>query len=311
MHFGFIKLGLKTYFKKCGTGQGSNHELVDVFDILEKHGHWCSMVSGSDREQDEDWSKIDIMLVFNGPCGNGKNLSSIMLKNYTKPYLDIINKLKIPMIYFWTDPRKEYDPMKIDYLTHKPEIILSQEKEFYGHLDKLVLYRQELKELRQKSNFEIFMSCSYAKNPTRYKKINSIKGWFGDKVIISGVRDEEKKKIDNNIPEQDFISHLNDKVKFSYNLAAQPNWCSQKFWEMILGNVICFYERYDEDNLILDSNSYLRVKDEIELDNKIGELSNDYTKYKQLIDEQRYTIFEDYLNGEFFYQFLMSKLKNL
>src|SRR3990167_5358852 len=149
MKIGFIKLGLKTYFKDGkNSPQGSNHELVSIFEIFTNKGHDCYMISNSDDEYFYKPVKymnntFDYIFVFNGFAP--KTLAKTNMNMLKQPIemMKIVNKFKGPWAYFWTDVRYNPDNLPI---TNKNRIILSQEPVHYGHLDKLILYKKKIRE---------------------------------------------------------------------------------------------------------------------------------------------------------------------
>jgi hypothetical protein len=217
---------------------------------------------------------------------------------------------KIPWIYFWTDPRKDYDIRNHEiYTDHPPIAILSQEKEFYGHLDKLILYGKQLNnEIPKKPyTFSVLMNLTDTK---RAKKLLSDLNWVKhyDPEIRGNWKKETNPFLKDKIPEDGVKQYL-DSVKYSYNINKNPKWVSQKYWEMALSDVICFYANYDADNLIMPPNDSRRVIDGIDLLDKIDFLEVHRDEYLGWIKAQREQIRPEYLNGDFIYKIINEKLK--
>jgi len=303
MKIGFAKMGLKTYFNENKSKtEGFNHELCDIFDIFEKRGHECVMLTTSDKYKKYEGADLDYIFLFNGPIPTLESgRKYLMFKNYSFPIIDFINSNEIPYVYFWTDPR--YDIRENKLLNRKPEIILSQEMANYGHLDKLILYKKERQQIKDKDIFlGILMNDT---NPKRSREILKTLNWLEYGEIIGNWKKPNKfcKNAINENKVNDYLS----RVKYSYNLATNQNWVSQKYWEMVLNNVICFYKNYDNNNLLLGNKDYRRVKDEIDLQEKIE--NKDEELYEQIIKHQQLELKDDYFNGEFLYQFIIKKLE--
>ena len=301
MKIGFIKLGLKTYFKKNGSGQGSNHELVDIFNIFKNKGHECFMISGSDKyECYVDIKNLDYIFVFNGFLPTTLDAKINMMKQPTDMY-KILNGYDVPYIYFWTDVRYDIKNIKV---VRQPNIILSQEQENYGHLDKLILYKKKKKLLDKKTNkFGIVMNDT---EPKRSKEVLKTLGWLGYGEI-KGKWKNKNKWLTGELKEEEVNDYLAS-TKYSYNLATNHEWVSQKFWEMLLNNVICFYKNYDKNNLIIPKNDYRLVRDEIDVEEKIEELDKNVNLYLDFIKKQQNDLKEEYFNGNFIYNLIIKKL---
>lgn len=313
MKIGFIKLGLKTYFNKPAPhGQGSNHELVDVFNIFKERGHECFMISNSDIGP--AWgpkTDLDYIFVFNGPLCPGYESKMNMFAG-TIMALTFLKTHKIPWVYFWTDPRKDYDIRSHQiFKDNPPQIILSQEKEFYGHLDKLIMYHQ--KPLNAPK--EIFLTALMNHtDPKRSKYLvnlmNHVSLWYAasDGMEIRGNwKKETNKFLKDPIPENEVIDYLS-KVKYAINIGKNPKWVSQKYWEMILAKTICFFINYDEDNLVMAHTDLGRVKDEQDLVNKIQMVEDNPYVQKRIYEIMDQIILPSYLNGDFMYDIINNKI---
>ena len=313
MRIGFIKFGLKTYFDKNGTGQGSNHELVSIFDIFEKRGHECFMISGSDKyENFEDIESLDHIFVFNGPNSFYSLEGMCLLRNYTLPYVKILNATKVPWSYFWTDARKTYNVMENPNITNKPTHIFSQEKEYYGHLDKIVLYNKEFVTCRKDIKFAVLMNDTDAKrNSVTIKTLNWIRHDFPIQLVGKWKKKYiEKDKISyivDPVAEEEVQDFLN-RVKYSWNTTVNSFWTSQKYWEMILSDVICFHHSSDLDNLIMTDGDFKRVMDEVSLEEKIDLLEKNPLLYQEFIAVQRELVRPEYINGDFLYETITNRL---
>ena len=309
MRIGFIKFGLKTYFESNGSGQGSNHELVDIFDIFEKQGHQCFMISGSDKyEKFTDIESLDYLFVFNGPWTKYEGKGIIILEKYFKPYLEIINNTKIPYIYFWTDPDAKYDIRTNKLFNRQPSYILSQEKEFYGHLDKLVFYN------KQPINQEKTVFLSTLMNNTNNKRsklilkyYNFLELWYKNLLEIRGNWGKETNKyLKESIKENEVINYLST-CKYGLNINKNPKWVSQKFNEYLLAGTICFYKDYDEDCLVLPQDNFQRIRHENDLIDKIQYLEKNPEKYQELIKEYQTTLIKpEYITGQIVYKTIIN-----
>lgn len=310
MKIGFIKIGLKTYFNGHGKScQGSNHELTTLFELFEKNGHECHMVSASDKyEKYTDIENLDWLFVFNGPCTR-YNPTSIMQKSSFVPFLEIINNTKIPYIYFHTDARIDYDIIENKNFKRKPDIILSQEKENYGHLEKIILYNKELKEHKKDITVGVVM------NDTDKKRSREMLKWL-NWLDVSNIKAEIKGKwkveneLNTGVLEEDKVNDYLSRVKYTLNLTVNPLWVNQKYYEYVLNDVICFQYRSDLDNLIMPENDYRRVIDEIEFDEKIQELEDNPELYEKVLQKQKDEIKKEYLDGSFIYEFVLKKMES-
>lgn len=305
MKIGFYKMGLKTYFEQDKSkSEGFNHELCDVFDIFKNKGHECVILSVSDKYPKYEGSDLDYIFLFNGPTPTLESgRKYMMFKNYSFPIIDFVNSNEIPYVYFWTDPR--YDIRENELFKHQPQLILSQEKEYYGHLDKLILYGKERQQIKEKDILlGVLMNDT---NKFRSNEVLKTLNW----LEYGEIRGDWK------IPNKFLKSPLNEKevgyylsrVKYSYNSATNPNWVSQKYWEMVLNNVVCFYKNYDKDGLLILEQDFKRVKDEIDLQNKIEFIEKDLNVYNELINQQKTELKDEYFNGEFLYKFITKKLE--
>lgn len=308
MKIGFFKLGLKTYFEQDKSKtEGFNHELTDIFDIFQKKGHECVMLSVSDKYKKYEGTDLDFIFLFNGPTPTTESGRKMMMfKNYSFPIIDFINSNNIPYVYFWTDAR--YDIRINPLFKRYPNLILSQEKENYGHLEKLILYGKSKQELKEKDiKFGILMNETDKK---RSQEVLKALSWL-DYGELRGNWKTQSKFLKEPIQEKEVSNYLG-RVKYSYNLAVNQNWVSQKYYEMILNNVICFYKNYDEKGLIIPRNIDIRrIKDEIDLEEKINFLEVQPTLYKSIIERQQEELKEEYFNGEFIYQFIINKISKL
>lgn len=305
MKIGFAKLGLKTYFDKNGSGQGSNHELVSIFNKFKEKGHQCFMLTVSDKYDKYEKNDLDFIFLFNGPLPtleSGRKL--MMFKNYSFPIIDFINSNNIPYIYFWTDMR--YDITK-NNLIRQPNIILSQEKKNYGHLEKIILIGKNKKEIYNKDiKFGILMNSTSLK---RDKSIMKFLNWLEFGEIRGNWKNKDNKYLKEPLKENEVCNYLS-KVKYTINITTNSNWINQKYYEYILNNVICFQYNSDLDNLVMDKNDFRVIKDEIDLDEKIDLLEKDKNLYNKIIKKQQDELKDEYFNGEFIYNFIINRIKN-
>ncbi len=306
MKIGFIKLGLKTYFNKCGSGQGSNHELVTIFELFKKNGHNCFMISGSDKyEKYEDVNSLDYIFMFNGPSTLYLGKRTVMLANYFQPYVDLINNTKTPYIYFLTDNRKEYKISINSNFKRKPNLILSQEKENYGHLEKIILIGQKKKENKKDIKFAMLLNDT---KPKRTKDALKFIEWMEEGEIRGIWKKKESKWLKEPI-EEDNVNDYLSKVKYTVNITTDYWWINQKYYEYILNDVICFHYLTDGSGLAMKTNDFRQVMDEIELEEKIDKLEANENLYNEVLNKQREEIKDSYLDGSFIYNFINDKLK--
>ena len=310
MRIGFIKFGLKTYFNKDGTGQGANHELVDVFHIMQNHGHECFMISNSDIDtawhprQDLDW-----VFVFNGLTPNTLDTKMNMFAGSVMAIQWLQTHKEIPWAYFWTDPR--YDLKKNPLFDSiPPKAILSQEPIYYAHLDKLILYEKDQPlPFKHDIFFSILMNNTGEKH--RKKMVKDVINWLNQEKLNYEIKGDWKKDKDilgYPLEEKNVLPYLAN-VKYSFNVGKNPWWSSQKYWEMVISDVICFYWGYDEAGLVLEKDSWLRVRDGIDVIEKVKQLEEDPHFRTEVLMSQRKQLKAEYYTGEFIYQIIKEKCK--
>jgi len=308
LKIGFAKMSLNTYFSQDKSKtEGFNHELTDLFDIFQKNGHECVMLSVSDKYEKYEGTDLDFIFLFNGPTPTTESGRKMMMfKNYSFPIIDFINSNDIPYVYFWTDAR--YDIRTNPLFKRYPNLILSQEKENYGHLEKLILYGKQKQELKEKDiKLGVLMNETDKK---RSQEVLKALNWL-DYGELRGNWKTQSKFLKEPIQEKEVSNYLG-RVKYSYNLAVNRDWVSQKYYEMILNNVICFYKNYDENSLIIPKYENIRkVKDEIDLEEKIELIEKAKDLYNLIIEKQQGELKEEYFNGEFIYQFIIDKINKL
>jgi len=299
---GFIKFGLKTYFNSNGTSQGSNHELVDIFNIFKERDYNCKMISVSDIEYNKD-EEVDIYFVFNGPITKYNLEGTEIFRNYTKPMVDILNNSNKKWLYFWTDPRKEYDIRDNPNITNKNYIILSQEKQFYSHLEKIIMYNKKPIQKQKENKLCIIMNDT---NPKRTKECLKLNNLNFD-IEVYGKWKTENKNLKEKLEESEVIKKLSTS-KYSWNMATNKKWVSQKYYEMLLSGTLCFFQHYDEDNLILDKDDFRRIEDWFDIDIKIDKLNKNPELYNSLIKKQNEELKEEYYNGDFIYNIIVKQI---
>jgi len=277
MKIGFIKLGLKTYFEKCGTGQGSNHELVTLFNLFKQNGHECVMISVSDKYE-KYTGKVDYIFIINGPSTIYKKDSSCMFRNYFAPFVDLINNTTI----------------------------FTQKKENYGHLEKIILIGNKTTKQEKDIKLGILLNNT---NKKRSSKVLDLLDWLEYGEIRGNWKKETNKYLKESIPE-DKVNEYLSRVKYTINITVNNKWVNQKYYEYLLNDVICFQFNSDIDNLCMEKDDFRRIKDEIELDEKIELLEKDEELYNKILIKQREEILESYSDGSFLYNFIFSKLKN-
>lgn len=307
MRIGFIKLGLKTYFKTTNkTKQGSGHELPTVWDIFEKKGHHCNMISGSDSPEKQfegtNLFLFDYLFVFNGFAPKTLDDTNMNMLKQPLAMMKIINSFKGKVVYFWTDPR--YDP-KLLPIT-KEMIVLSQEPEYYSHLDKLILYKKEIRPLIHKDiEFAILMNWTERKRANNAITICNVLKKY-DPIIIGDWKKKLNEFISHEVVSSD-VQSLLDQVKYSWNQTVKLDWISQKFWEMILSNVICFHYNSDMNKLVIPD--WLRVNKTEEIKSTIEITDANILSYQGTLMMQKALIVPEYLDGSFIYNQIIAKIQ--
>ena len=97
-----------------------------------------------------------------------------------------------------------------------------------------------------------------------------------------------------------------DNIKYSFNQTVESDWTSQKMWEMILSNVICFHYESDSNNLAIPQ--FLKVDALWEVEQRIKTIAR-AKEYDRIIKEQQTFIKPGYLTGEFLYKIILNKMK--
>lgn len=302
MRIGFAKLGLKTYFNKDAGCQGYNHELLSIFKIFEDRGHECVMLTVNDKyELYKEYKKLDFIFVFNGPLSIKKREEQkmVMLLNYTHNVYDILNdNPDIPYIYFWTDPR--YDITKIK-VVRQPNIILSQEKEYYGHLDKIILYGKQRR--KKQIKYKMFSILMNKTKDARTKKMVDIYNQLSKTHPIGIIGDF--KELNGSPIEQTKIQDYLDTVEYCINVGKKSNWVSQKYWEMSLSNVICFQSNYDDDCLLMEKDDLRRINDWLDIEINLGQIEQ---KKDLFLTQLQYELKDEYFSGDFIYSVIKEKI---
>lgn len=310
MRIGFIKLGLKTYFKSSGSGEGSNHELVDVFHIFEERGHTCFMLSNNDIDNqwksNIDHEEFDWIFVFNGLIPNKWDNTAFIMKTSLESLKLLRDHKDIPYAYFWTDPRYDISKNPI-FKEIPPKVILSQEPKNYAHLDKLILYRKN-KPLPFEKNIFFSILMNDTGETVRRKAVNDVINWLHQEKYKLRILGNWKKEGYEGIPEEEVIDYLS-RVRYSFNCGKKKDWVSQKYWEMILAGVICFYTNYDSDNLLISPKDNRRVKDGIDVVDRIKMFENDDMIFAEQLYYQHVILKKEYFTGDFVYSKIMEKLK--
>jgi len=307
MKLGFIKLGLKTYFEKNGSGEGSNHELVDTFHIFQERGHECHMLSNNDLTPMMKIGKYDWIFVFNGLAPTKWETNMNMFKGSLDSFKYLKEHKDIPYAYFWTDPRYDIKDNPI-FKEIPPKVILSQEPENYSHLDKLILYKKD-RPLPFEKNIFFSILMNDTKETVRRKALDDCLNWLSDEGIPFDVRGYWP-KYPARIPlkEEEVMPYL-ARVKYSFNCGKNIDWVSQKYWEMVLNGVICFYTNYDYLGLVLAQNDTRRVKDGIDVVNYIKIIESDKSIYEAQLELMRKELKSEYFTGDFIYNQIINKLK--
>lgn len=318
MKIGFIKFGLTTKFEKEAKSQGSNHELVDVFNIFKERGHECVMISGSDKYgkgNPELIDEVDVVFAFNGPFPRKSQklesvMKAVMLARYTMPYALKLKSSKTPYIYFWTDARPEYRIWEAPQFIKEPHNVLSQEPTYYAHLEKLICYHNPpIRKNNREKDVVVVMNDTAAKRST--KMLNILK-WVSDfhKVDVIGNWKKDCPYLKTSLNDNEVLDYISD-YKYSIIIAKDPTWITQKFYEMAIAGVVTFYGDFDSYNLVLGEDSPLRFKDEYDLEEKISKFKSDNKLYERHLEDTQDLIKNEYINGDFMYKIIMSKIATL
>jgi len=307
MNIGIIKFGLVIY--DYGKHyQGGDREIIGLYDILSKE-HNVFIISALDKKSQMkkyNGEKLDIIFAFNGPWSK-RNDQITILRNYTLPYIKFLNETTAPWVYIQSDNRKQYDSSYPSELLVQPAFnigMFTDSKKKYFDFDKVSIYNRPFNFNQEKEiQFGVIMNDTDIK---RTKKLLNALKWMN----ICGLKTDLKGKWNNKycsgvLSEEEVPEYLK-KVKYTVNIAVEPLSTSQKIWEYIMNDVVCFCMDYDLQCNILPKDSYLRVKDEYELYNKIDELEKNKNKYNEILTLQR-SMLEEYKDGSY----ILDKYNNL
>lgn len=313
MNIGLIKFGLSLHEEKSSESNfGFWLEIKNLINLFESRGHNVYIISsiqkGSKLKQYTN-EKLDFIFVYNGPIGiwnwnhdGHKTLN--MLERYTGKYMKFLNQTNVPWVYLQPDSRYNLDKAK-DLISKPKEIITLKN----GWFDKIYL-------LNRKTNFNhkksIDLGLVY--NDTNVKKTNQISkfiNWIRDvsdfSVDLKG-KFKNDMRCNSGILKESEIYEYWQKVKYTVNMANESEQITPRMWDCFMNDTISFLYHYDEDYKVIPKDHFLRIIDEIDLEEKMQKLENDNNLYKEILQYQRSLIKKEYLNGDFVYNKLIKKI---
>lgn len=107
------------------------------------------------------------------------------------------------------------------------------------------------------------------------------------------------------------LHSLLESVKYTFIIPIQKGWVTSKFWEMINFGIIPFMHPYYDQQHHIPCPDFIRVNSPEELKEKIDFLENNPNEYKKLLSELNDMLKEEYYNGDFVNEMVMSGIKKL
>lgn len=256
-----------------------------------------------------------------------------MTFNYTSPISILLNETNIPWVEIITDPR--YNSSQPRDLMNVPKYSLSQFNTSYdksnisSYEDQRTITtkvditydgvetvfcvgreRPNLVELG-KQKTEDFMIVLNEGKPSRY---NELKRWvldYNEDVSVYGKWDRPETKKDERFVGSLYLTEIQEKlkkVKYTFIIPIAPGWVTAKYIEMIHAGVIPFFHPTYDTQHSLDVPEFLRISTPKELYDKIHYLNDNEDAYFDLLKQLQEVLREDYYNGKFLSNRIMSKL---
>ncbi len=229
-------------------------------------------------------------------------------ENYVYPVIETINNLECPWIYIQPDIRYDIKKISTEELKREPNkiITLIGDENYFG-FDKIWMFNRKLK---KEFNKEVKFGMMYNDtNNKKTKKILNIIKYLKSQGINTDLKGKYKQIIPENsgvLKENEYYNFL-EKIKYTINLASNKMQITPRIWDCFINNVVSFSEDFDKGYKVLEKDSYLRVLDVFDLEQKINELEKNNKKYQEIINYQRSLIKKEYINGKF----ILEKFNNL
>lgn len=291
--------------------------------------------------------KIDGAILFQSISSNTRymlpeneqyNTSTSMLnfvRTYQRPIFCYVEKLKIPYVMFYTDPRQwpisgPYDlrdlPKKILSQTADTRIIkksldLSNPAELsdvtlnidYTGAEKIAAYNiNVVKDFSEKRHGKLTILANDDRRNKRIKMLVPYMEYDPD-LIVYGKWDEKYtnkwQNMKGPIPPTR-IRDLYKKEKYTLIIPIEDGWVTFKYLEMIAYGVIPFFHPLYDSQRFLDVPEFIRTKTPEELYQKIEQLEKNPDLYISIITElQDKFLTKDVLDGTFMNNEIMGALK--
>ena len=304
-NIGIIKFGTvinENNFKN----EGSNNEIINFIDIMsKKHNVFIvSSLAKNSRFKKYNGEKLDIIFAYNGIWSitntskfGGKALNCF--ERHTYPSIEFINNCDIPWVFFNSDIRYKLSTPK--ELKRMPDYHIGLYEDGnmkYEHFDKIHCYNYKTNYCNYEKNIEIGIIM----NDTHKLRTSALKTfitWCDNfNWNIKGKFKESIKYNTGFLLENEVFDFLKN-VKYTILIASEPNSTTQKLWECIANNVVCFLYGYDMQCNNININSFLRVKDEIDFEEKVNLLNNDNKLKNKILEHQRSQLKDSYIDGSF------------
>jgi hypothetical protein len=167
----------------------------------------------------------------------------------------------------------------------------------YAHFDKVSIYNRPLNLRTEKDIFfGVIMNNTDTK---RSKKLLKTLKWLNAVGINTDLKGKWNNEYCSGVLTEEEVPEYLKRVKYTVNIAVEPQSTSQKIWEYIMNGVICFYMDYDLQYNIVPKDNWMRVKDEYELAEKIEFLEKNEEKYKGALKYQERLLKDEYIDGSF------------
>lgn len=303
-NIGIIKFGA-VINENSFKNEGSNNEIINFIDIMSKEHNVfiVSSLTKNSRFNKYNGEKLDIIFAYNGIWSTtnttkfgGKTLNCFEL--YTYPSIEFINECQTPWVFFNSDVRyKLSTPKELKRMPNYHIGLYEEGNMKYEHFDKIHCYKY-----KRNNGFEKNIEVGIIMNDTNRLRTDILKAfrtWCNS--LSWNIKGKFKEPIKDNtgfLLENEVFDFLKN-VKYTLLIASDYLSTTQKLWECIANDVICFLYRYDAQCNNINAGSFLRVKDEIEFEEKVKLLNNDDKLRNEILEHQRSQLKESYIDGSF------------
>lgn len=277
----------------------------------------------------------------------GVNMSNLPLnvleatKMYQGPVHYIMNETMVPYIMLVTDPRCFPEPfgdvwnmpkkiisqfnetMKIKHRKAYDDITLFEEciQTEYRGIESMYCIDDVTKTKSAAENFfddpverdiRIALFLNEGK-PSRYNDVVNYVFAVDPTANVYGQWNADLLAADDRfkaIPMSD-LTHLFDRIKYTFCIPIKKGWATGKFWEMTsLGIVPFFHPEYDTQNNI-GFPEYLRVNSAAELKEKMDYLDDNPAEYEKIKEQLNAIVTPDRKDGTFINDMVMKAVKEI